>query len=138
MTKYPGKNPNLTDEQVEHWLLRVSGQTPEQLEEDRRYREREATRDRFFPHTVEYDIVKVADAFGGPDEDDASQDWIDPFRAWMVQNFGAENDGHWEYHAVRGEPVLGEWLMIGEFVYFKDVAAATLFKTAYGGKAWWR
>jgi hypothetical protein len=138
MTKYPGKNPNLTDEQVEDWLLRVQSKHPDQIAEFDRERERERLLKTVFPHEVEYDIGKVAAAFSTPDEDDASHAWVARFEAWVTQNFGTGDDGHWEYHTVRGEPVPGVWLMIGEFVHFKDETSATLFKTAYGGKAWWR
>lgn len=144
-TKYPNKNPNLTDEQVDEWMLRVQGQHPDQIEEDRREKERMALLLKNFPHDVIVDLVMVSGAFGGPGPDDDAQqwfrerrgdDWIRNWKAWMVEQFGPEctNWQTYMYPQYRDSgAVNGGWVSIGTHVYFSDKTQATLMKTMYGG-----
>lgn len=140
MTRYPDKNPNLTDEEVDDWFLRVQGIHPEQIAEDQYEAEQDARRDalraKHFPHSVEADLERVSAAF---DEDREDWDhagqrfvgWVARFEAWLFETFGPPNDS-WEWRAVQGLPVEGEWIREGSTYSFRDPGKAAFLALKYG------
>lgn len=135
MTRFPGKNPNLTDEQVEDWLLRVQFKHPEQLDQERRDNERETLRLSIFPHHVTCRMDRIQADFPAKAKGDVT--WLTKdLNGWMVATFGPECLD-WQYKAVRGEPIDGTWVRVGWHFWFKEPEHAKALNERYGGKEWW-
>lgn len=135
MTKYPGKNPNLTDEQVEEWMLRVQGIHPEQIEEDRRMAEKAALRLSIFPYAVECGLGKILEDFPH-NEKDRDESWYRKFHAWLEEQFGPEAK-MWEFSYYQKQPYKGRWTSVSTDFWFMDEDKAKILADKYGGKDQW-
>lgn len=129
---YRGRNPNLTDADVADWLLRVSGQHPDQLEQDRQDQEEEDLRDQLFPYHVECSFDRVLAVFPESKERGHMYDWIHNFEAWVVANCGAKNQ-FWQMEEAQGQPISGEWTNISMDYYFKSKDNADVLEAQFGG-----